>query len=57
MDSKSGTGWRPGSSAFASASTRDSAEAREPEDVEDIFGGGGSADDVAGGWTRRRRFA
>ena len=32
----------------AAAFDADTAETREPEDVEDIFGGGGSADDVAG---------
>ena len=54
MDSKSGTGWRPGSELSraavraAAAFDADAGEAREPEDVEDIFRAGGSTDDVAG---------
>ena len=47
MDSKSGTGWRPGSILCVDGGfDADSAEAGEPEDVEDVFGAGGAADDV-----------
>ena len=51
MDSKSGTGCRPGS--IPAGFNANSAETRKPEDVKHIFGAGRSADDVLANGFRR----